>query len=185
VYLPETEEFLTLYVDPGETTGWALACGSTLLSAGQEKLWLFSDAVWDKLRRTPSGPFAHTPEADPFIRWNDDQKHLLDLPLKRIVFENFVIYKSKAMALVGQEIRTIRLIGALCFMAREKGLDIHDQPASIKTQAEVGGAEAFFLRPLHDNRHSNDALRHYWYFAQFGPDGDDRVLNRKGADLNV
>lgn len=183
MFLPDTEDFLTLYADPGETTGWVLACGVTLLAAGQERLWYFADDVWSSFDKT--GALAHGPAIEPFMHWGSDNEHLLDLPIGRIVFENFVLYKSHASALVGSEIRTIRLIGALCMIARIKQLDIHDQPASIKKQAEVGGAESFFLRPLHENRHANDALRHFWYFAQFGPDGDERVPNHKGKDLNV
>lgn len=179
MYLPETEAFRTLFVDPGEMAGWALACGSTLLAAGQEKLWLLADAVWDAVEQD-YGFLAHTPEADPFIL-NDEHAHLMDLPIKRIVFENFRLYKSKAMSLAGDEFRTVRLIGALCMCARRHGLEIWDQPASIKEQAEIGGAEQFFLVPLHENRHANDSMRHWWYFTQFGPEGNPSVPAREDA----
>jgi hypothetical protein len=177
LYLPDEEKFRTLYVDPGETAGWTLACGTTLLAAGQTPLWHFADDVWAALKRTPKGPLARGPQADAYLHWENDES-LMDLPIKRIVFENFRLYKNKASAMVGDEFRTVRLIGALCWFAREKNLDIHDQPASIKELAEIGGAEAFFLRPLRENRHANDALRHWWYFAQFGPDGDEGRVHR-------
>jgi hypothetical protein len=172
LYLPDLEKFRTLYIDPGETAGWSLACGTTLLAAGQTPLWHFADDIWDALKRTPKGPLAHTPQADAHMHWDADES-LMDLPIKRIVFENFRLYKKFAMALVGDEFRTVRLIGAFYWMARHHGIDIFDQNASIKELAEIGGAEAFFLRPLKENRHANDALRHWWYFAQFGPDGDE------------
>jgi hypothetical protein len=179
MYLPKLEPFRTLIVDPGEMAGWSTSCGRTLIAAGQEKLWLFADQVWTALV-AGEGDLAGYRADNPFVI-DDENAHLLDLPIKRIVFENFRLYPAKASQLAWDEFRTVRLIGALCFMARVHGIEIFDQPASIKEAAEVGGAEAFFLRPLHENRHANDSLRHWWYFCQFGPEGNPSVPNR-GSD---
>lgn len=177
MYLTEAEDFLTLFVDPGENAGWALACGPYLLSAGQTPLWPFADDVWRALNTgdSPLLDSALTVCADKHLK-------LLKLPIKRFVYENFRLYPDKAKSLAWDEFRTVRLIGALIFIARTLGQEIHDQPASIKTAAEVGGAEQFFLRPLNDNRHANDAIRHFWYFVQFGPAGNPSVPNRGSDD---
>lgn len=176
MYLTGPEDFRTLYADPGETAGWMLGCGNMLVSAGQTSMWHFADDVWAALTEN-TGPLGGTATdaGAPFL-YNDDLEHLMDLPIKRIVVENFRLYPWKADALRFDEFRTVRLIGALQFMARERGIEFHTQPAKIKEQSEMGGAETFFLRPLHENRHANDAMRHWWYYVMFGPDGAPSVV---------
>ena len=176
MYLTGLEDFRTLYADPGENAGWMTGCGNVLVSAGQTPLWHFADDV-DRALTTNEGPLGGTgtDEAQPFL-YADDKEHLTDLPIKRIVLENFRLYPWKAQALRFDEFRTVRLIGALQFMARKYDLEFHTQPALIKEQAELGGVESFFLRPLTENRHTNDAMRHWWYYVMFGPDGCPSVI---------
>jgi hypothetical protein len=47
---------------------------------------------------------------------------------------------------------------------RHRGVPYTLQPAKIKETAVAGGAEEKFLRPLHENRHANDAIMHGTYF---------------------
>lgn len=177
MFLSEPEDFKTLAVDPGEDTGWCIGLGPTLLAAGTTKLWPFADDVWSALT-SQSGPLgSYSSESHPYIINENDQR-LMNVPIGRIICEDFRIYPNKAKDLSWNPVRTARLIGALTFMAREKGIEFHLQPAAIKKRAEDGGAAEFFFRPLDENRHQNDAIRHWWYFVQLGPEGDARVANR-------
>lgn len=178
MFLTEPEDFKTLAVDPGEDTGWSLSCGPILLAAGTEKMWTFADDVWTALCKH-DGPLGSLgPQSDPYLTNEAAAEKHMQKPIGRIICEDFRIYPDKAKQLSWNPVRTARLIGALTFMARVHGVDFHLQPAAIKSRAEDGGAEEFFFRPLHENRHQNDAIRHFWYFAQLGPEGDPRVSNR-------
>jgi|SRR5688572_23834537 len=175
MYLTGPEEFKTLYADPGETSGWMLGCGNLLLSAGQTPLWHFADAAWEAITKNTGILGGLSPESDPYV-YNEDHAHLLDLPIKRVVAENFRLYPWLADALRFDEFRTVRLIGALQFMCRDQGIEFHTQPAKIKDQAQALGVEQFYEHPLHENRHANDAKQHWWYYCAFGPDGSPSVI---------
>jgi hypothetical protein len=155
------EDFRTLYVDPGEDTGWALSKGELLLGAGTEKMWFFADDVWAALH--DGGPLAEggTVWLRPGIKDEDNSG-----PIGRIVCEDFRIYPWKAKELAWDQVRTARLIGALTFMARLHKIPLVLQGAKIKDRAVKGGSEQFFYRPLHENRHQNDAIMHYTFFTQ-------------------
>jgi len=182
MYLAKPEKFKTLYLDPGEAAGWCLGNGPKLLAAGTEKMWYLADAIWASLSSGGSdGPLGSGSEALSFSRKGVGQKQLA-LPIGRVVAEDFRIYPEKAKSLSWDPVRTARLIGAVTMMCRIFDLDFHLQPAAIKRTAELGGAEAFFYRPLHDNRHQNDAIRHFVYFMHFGPDGHPDVVNRVSKD---
>lgn len=60
---------------------------------------------------------------------------------------------------------TARYIGAYEALARLTGRRIILQGAKIKSRAlELSAAETF-LRPLHDNRHANDSMMHWHFYA--------------------
>ncbi len=166
------EDFLTLYVDPGEATGWATACGQLLLSAGTEKMWDFADDVHASVVgvNPDAKPMALKPASTIYNSgWLRDEAYEehLSLPVGRIVCEDFLLYPHELAkhALDWNPVRTARLIGALTLIARVADIPFVLQGAKIKKQAEAAGAEAFFYRPLHENRHQNDAIRHYAYFT--------------------
>ncbi len=158
------EDFLTLYVDPGEATGWAAACGQLLLSAGTEKMWDFADDIHASV--VGVNPAPSTIYNPGWLRDESYEEHL-SLPVGRIVCEDFLLYPHEMAkhALDWNPVRTARLIGALTLIARVADIPFVLQGAKIKKQAEAAGAEAFFYRPLHENRHQNDAIRHYSYFT--------------------
>jgi hypothetical protein len=56
--------------------------------------------------------------------------------------------------------RTARLIGAIDHVARVKHIPVHLQGADIKETAVAAGAENLYYKPLHENRHQNDAIQH-------------------------
>lgn len=158
-----TEDFLTLYVDPGETTGWALGCGLLLCGGDQMPMWEFADEVWEATLGTP----ADTQLGDPGYLRDGVPEDVVDLPIKRMVVEDFRLYPHvmRTGALDWNPVRTARLIGALTFIARVRGIPFITQPASIKTAAKAAGAEELYIVPTHDNRHHNDAIQHYVFFT--------------------
>lgn len=178
LYLSKPEKVKTLYVDPGEDTGWCIGNGPKLLAAGTEKMWPFADYVWAALSSGGSeGPLGGGSEALAFSRQGIGPK-ALEPPIGRIVCEDFRIYPNKAKALSWDPVRTARLIGALTMMARVFDLPFFLQPAAIKPEALALGAEEYYYHPLHENRHQNDAIQHFVYFRAFGPNGNPRTANR-------
>lgn len=167
-------EDLTLCVDPGEDTGWSVWRGPLLVGAHTTKMWDFADEAWAALSGRDGAWLS-----DPSAAWVREgmEKHA-GLEFGRVVCEDWRLYPKDLKALAWDQCRTARLIGALTFMARTLELDFHLQPAAIKQTSLDAGAEEFFYKPLHENRHQNDSIMHGWYFAQFGEDGDPRVINR-------
>lgn len=134
-----------LSIDPGETVGWALWEDQQLLDAGQYPLVEFRDMVATAVLDGRGG-------------FED---------VRRLVIERFALYPEEARsgALDWDEMRTSRLIGALELCASLGGWQVVFQPALIKEPSEKAGAAEFFRRPLHENRHANDALRHGWFYV--------------------
>lgn len=157
-----TEDFRTLYVDPGEDAGWCLGRDTKLLAAGTEKMWIFADNVWDALNRDLGTIL--DPGDTPFVR--EGEAEFNTGPIGRIVCEDFRIYPWEAKNLAWDQVRTARLIGALTFMARIHEIPFVLQGAKIKERAVAGGAEELFYRPLVENRHQNDAIMHFVYYTQ-------------------
>jgi hypothetical protein len=135
--------------DPGESLGYAVARGARLEHAGTAELWDFihAFAVAMGLERPREG-------------FHDEElvKRLRGCEL--LVYENWAIYPWKAQELAWDECRTARGIGALEFICQASGIPYAAQGAKVKDQAEAAGAADLFLRPLHENRHANDAIRH-------------------------
>lgn len=177
MFITEPEGFLTLASDPGEDAGWSLWNGPLLVSRGTMKLWQFADEAFLAVKTTkPRSELRHPGYA------REGMEQYLDLPVKRIVCEDFRLYPDKARALAWDPMRTNRLVGALTFIARLANIEFTIQPALIKERATAGGAAEFFDRPVHENRHQNDSIMHGWYYMQMGPDGDPRVQGRISAD---
>lgn len=159
-----TEDFLTLYLDPGETTGWALGQGMRLLGGDQHPMWELADEVWEALKATPADTYLGDPG---YLRDGIDAA-VLELPILRIVCEDFRLYPwvLATGALDWDPVRTARVIGAYTFMCRVFDIPFITQPASIKAAAKAAGAEELYAVPQHDNRHHNDAIQHYVFFTQ-------------------
>jgi hypothetical protein len=157
-----SEEFRTLYCDPGEDFGWCQGVGTTLISGGTEKMWTMADQIWEALNN-PSDPYNDLNSPD-FLRDGVDPELAL-LPIKRIVCEDFRIYPWKAKELAWDRVRTARVIGAVTFMARVHQIPLILQGANIKAAAQAAGAEELYYRPLRENRHCNDAIQHFVFFT--------------------
>lgn len=84
-----------------------------------------------------------------------------------VVIESFTLYPDKARLLVGSDMPTSQLIGALRYLARANGCEIVMQPASIKTPTlsvlrhRGVGLEAVRLRK---GGHAKDAETHLHHY---------------------
>jgi hypothetical protein len=159
---PVKENFLTLYCDPGEDFGWCLGHGLNLVAAGTEKMWVFADAIWEKISdpKAPGNPLA----SEDYIRDGVDPS-VMELPIGRVVCEDFRIYPWAAEELSWDPVRTARVIGAITFMCRLHHIPLTFQGANIKEAAQAAGAEEYYYRPLRENRHQNDAIQHFVFFT--------------------
>jgi hypothetical protein len=149
------EDELWLSCDPGESVGWALWRGSTLIDAGTGVLWDFAQSVFVAVFRPEEAELIGDWLAEKFIG------------ITRIVMEDWRIYprEAKKGTLDWDQCRTARLIGALTLICQQGSMEYVLQPALIKEAAEQAGAEAFFLSPRDENRHANDAIRHGVYYT--------------------
>lgn len=168
-----TEGFRTLFIDPGEDTGWCQGVGDQLIGAGTTKMNEFAHDVWAAVTYRPGPkpvgyqlPYLNDPRG-PWVRDEAPNKSWLK-PIGRIVCEDFRIYPWEAQkgTLNWDQVRTARLIGKLEFIAELHEIPFILQGANIKKRAVAGGAEELFYRPLHENRHQNDAIMHFVYFTQ-------------------
>ena len=170
------EDFLTLYCDPGEDFGWCVGHGLTLAAAGTEKMWPFADAVYDKLNNPDGDPALAQTVGDPVYPdvnplWADTHVRsgvdpdVMKLPVKRVVCEDFRIYPWELENLKFDQVRTARVIGAITFLCRLHRIPLHLQGANIKSAAQAAGAEELYYKPLHENRHQNDAIQHFVFFT--------------------
>lgn len=136
---------LVLFLDPGETTGWASFNEGLLLECGQ---WPTPD---------PSA-FADTLHA--FIAANDY--------IDRIVYEEYRVRGNKFNEHVGSEVVTIQNIGAIKVVAGEHAIPLSKQTAGM---AKGFATDAKLRRwGLYQKglKHANDALRHGVYWHLFG-----------------
>lgn len=158
--MPPTENFRTLYLDPGEDFGWCVGHGLTLISGGTEKMWHMADEIWADLNGDPS--ITNSPD---YLR-TTAPSDALKLPVGRIVCEDWRLYPAKLKSLAWDRCRTARVIGAVTFMCRQKDIPFILQPAAIKDTAQAAGAEELYWRPLRENRHQNDAVQHFVFYTQ-------------------
>lgn len=157
-------------LDPGEATGWATwDAEGQLLDCGTDPLWKVIDALASTgLPAAVSleyvNPPIHLHEA--FAGWQE------------LICEDWALYPWELENMAWDSCRTARGIGALELLCRTTGRAIHLQGAKIKEDAEIAGAEVLFDRPLHENRHQNDAKRHgVYFFARRAPGYTATVAN--------
>lgn len=138
-----------LSVDPGEDTGWALWNDDELVEAGTSKLWEFIDRLDAAI-----GGITVVRDGD---TWQS---------IDRVVCEDWALYPWKLKEMGWNKCRTARGIGAVELLCRQANIELVLQPAKIKESAQAGGARNLYLRPLHENRHANDAIQHGFFFIQ-------------------
>lgn len=159
-----TEDFLTVYADVGETTGWALGKGLDLLASGQTPMWDFSDEFEGAVT---SGTIRGTIFGNEvYWRENKHSAYYVDYKIGRLVAEDWRLYPDKLPSLAWDQCWTARLLGALFRTCRSWDIPMLHQPAAIKDRAVKGAAEELFVTPLYENRHQNDAVMHFTYYTQ-------------------
>jgi hypothetical protein len=152
-----------LCVDPGETVGWSIWTDKgKLLGGGQTPLWTFAMDVWAACDAN-EGPLAEY--EDGFLRDGIKPEENVG-SFTKFVIEKFTLYPWEAKNLAWDEFRTSQLIGALTFIAAVHQIDVHKQPATIKERALAGGASELFVKPVVENRHTNDSIMHGWFYEQ-------------------
>lgn len=135
-----------LCVDIGESTGYAVWSENQLVCGGTAPMEDFVYAVGDPL--TPRRRHRDTELLSRVSGW------------QLIVIEDWQLYPWKAQELSWDKQLTVRGLGALQFIAGALERPCVLQPAAIKDSAVQAGAEELFARPVHPNRHQNDAIMH-------------------------
>lgn len=144
-----------LTIDPGETTGFSTWEDGELVYAGQHELDEFVLAVaWH---------FSAWPESAPAYRGDQELLGYLS-GVNTLVVEDWSLYPWKLQEMAWDKCRTARGIGGLQLVCQTADVPFILQPAKIKDTAVAAGAEEQFLRPLHENRHANDAIMHGVYY---------------------
>lgn len=137
-------------VDPGESLGYAIGTPEWE-TAGTSELWDFIHALGRALGVTKAEVA--------------DQELLDRLQgVEFVVIEDWQLYPWELENLGWDKCRTARGIGALEYICQSASVPYTLQPAAIKDTAVSAGAEENFLRPLHENRHANDATMHLTYY---------------------
>lgn len=162
-----------LCIDPGDTTGWSVWNDDdpwNFVEAGQTPAWPLIDAVIAASGVTDAmasgAEFRH-------VSHNHIDPQLVDTfkGWEVLVVEDWALYPAPEKGPNATELPiwdkclTARYIGALESIARLTGRRIVLQPAKIKGPATKRGAQELFLRPLHDNRHANDSIMHWVFYA--------------------
>ena len=142
-----------LACDPGESFGYAVGDDDVIAHAGTAEMWQFAHHFgWAAAGEYPS---SLSVDQELFERLEG---------VELVVIEEWRLYPWAAEALAWNECRTARVIGALEYICRERGIPYVMQPAKIKESAQAAGVENLYLSPRHENRHANDALQHFVYF---------------------
>lgn len=124
-----------LAVDPGETSGWA-----TFDSEGNMTGW------------------GQILGFDNFDDWLDKQE-----PFDVVIYENYRLFKQRALQQAGSKLLTVQIIGALKSKARKWGARVVEQNPDIKKIAQMWSQE----KPdgaHHKNSHKIDAYNHGFYY---------------------
>lgn len=149
-----------LTVDPGHVTGFSIWEDGDLAYAGQEDLEEFVAAVGWHFGVWPESAPSH-PQVEANLK-----EHIAGVGC--LIIEDWALYPWKLQKMAWDKCHTARGIGALQYICHAADVPYVLQPAKIKESAVAGGAEEQFLRPLHENRHANDAIMHgvYYYLTE-------------------
>lgn len=134
---------ILLCFDPGETTGYAVLVDGAPVEWGAFPWWSRLRALIEESKwGFPDG----------------------------IVCERFSLYAQKAAVMVNNEFAAAQVIGVVRFLAEQRGILVHLQPASC---IHSGRALSPLLRPLVDSLkikgvHARDAVAHGLWWFRFG-----------------
>jgi hypothetical protein len=128
-----------LYLDPGETTGWARFRRMRLIEAGE--FAVTSTLMFDHL-------ITH--------------KHP-----QLMVMENYKVYGHRAQQHIGSEVPTIQYVGVVKYLALVYGVPLVLQMA-FQAKSFVKDERLMELGLWHESKHARDAIRHGVYYLMFG-----------------
>lgn len=150
--------------DPGEDTGLSVWEEATLIYGETLKMGVVDMMLHYVLiePRKLDKWLEMYPETEPFVA------QIRGREIERFVIEDWRLYPwvmytpdgRASHALDFDQCRTARLIGAITHVARIKHIPVYLQGADIKETAVAAGAEQLYYKPLHENRHQNDAIQH-------------------------
>lgn len=161
-------------VDPGEDCGLAVWEDDRLILGWTLKM----DVVDIMLDYAFTGrtPYGVTDFAEAYPECVEFVEQIQGYDIERIVCEDWKLYPwvmytpdgRASHALDFDQCRTARLIGAITHVARMCAVPVYLQGADIKETAVSAGAEQLYYKPLHENRHQNDAIQHgvYWLVVE-------------------
>lgn len=163
-----TERWIT--VDPGEDCGLSVWEDDRLILGYTLKMEVVDLMLHFALLEQDANKIEEFLELYP--ECEDFWLQIYHYDIVRIVCEDWRLYPwvmytpdgRASHALDFDQCRTARLIGAITHVARLAGIPVHLQGADIKETAVAAGAEQLYYKPLHENRHQNDAIQHgvYW-----------------------
>lgn len=151
---PPAESYTVLALDPGYTTGYAIA---NVVN---------TDSDSSLFRVMECGQYK-TPEISALRELFD--YILREYPLiDYVVYEDYRIYANRSAQHIGQKLHVAQLIGAILLLA-----DIHEVPtqsymASVVKDFTTNRRLADWHLYLPGKPHAMDALRHLVYFLAFG-----------------
>lgn len=131
---------IVLAVDPGDTTGWAVAdvdrSTFKVIATGTMLSWSYLERI----------AVTHLPAL--------------------VIYETFTVFPGKAKALAGDALEAVQTIGALKHICHQRSLTIIGQQPSIKKVPVLprDGWLTTYLRSL-GSEHEKDAVMHiyaYW-----------------------
>jgi len=156
-----------LTVDPGEDCGLSIWEDNKLILGWTLKMGVVGPLFHYLLVDANDSFLNDYPEAQDFV------DELADYEIERVVCEDWKLYPwvmytrdgRATHALDFDQCRTARLIGAIDLCCRIAGIPLYLQGADIKETAVAAGAENYYYKPLHENRHQNDAIQHGVFYS--------------------
>lgn len=146
-----------LACDPGESFGYCVGEDDQLQHASTADMGTFVHALAVALHvGSPTAP--NLPQDLDLVESLRGVQH--------VVIEDWQLYPwvMREGGLDYDKCRTARAIGAVQIICQLAGVPTTLQPAKIKETAQAAGVEQLYLRPLHENRHANDAMQHFLFF---------------------
>lgn len=138
-----------LAIDPGKTTGYA-----------------FFDINGKPVKK------GQIKGVEDFADWFMD----LDPRPTVIIYEDFILFKNKALEQTGSNMEASQVIGIIRSMARRWGVELHKQPASVLPIAQKWAGITIKEMGSHDKTHWVSAYCHGWYWLQKNKVIESRLL---------
>lgn len=170
---PKEPRWIT--VDPGEDTGLAIWEDDRLIMGYTLKMEVVAPMLHTLLALTSltyhGSEIVSSPSPGFLVEYPECKEvwdEIVGRKIERVVCEDWRLYPHvmytpdgrASHALDWDQCRTARLIGKIELVCMLSRIPLVLQPAKIKETAVAAGAENLYYKPLHENRHQNDAIQH-------------------------